>query len=191
MLKKIPPVLSPELLKALDEMGHTETVMLGDGNCGIANFGVPFIRLDGVGIPELLEAILQFFPLDVDCGQPVAVADWGGPRPEIWDTYIDIVNKSEEASKFKKGLAVLSEEEFFGKEVRHAALLVGTTEKALAGNILLRKGVVVNKWKRTYKIIQFIPLSRQYNPKYFTFCNNMAKACDNRGYTLNWIKLSY
>ena len=143
MLKKIPTVLSPELLKVLDEMGHCETIVLADGNCGVNNFGRPYIRLDGISIPELLEAILQFFPLDVDCGTPVAVADWGGPRPEIWDTYIDIIQKSEEAEKFKKGLAVLSEEEFFRKEVRNAACIVATSERALAANIILRKGVVV------------------------------------------------
>lgn len=142
MLKKIPSVISPELLKILDEMGHEETIVLCDGNCGVSNFGVPFIRLDGIGIPELLEAILKFFPLDVDCGQPVVVTDWGGPRPKIWDTYIDIVEKSEEAGKFKKGLSILPESEFWGNEVRHAACIVSTSEKALAANVLLRKGVV-------------------------------------------------
>lgn len=122
MLKKIPTVISPELLKALDEMGHGDILVLCDGNCGVTNFGRPYIRLDGVGIPELLQAILEFFPLDVDCGKPVAVADWGGPRPDIWDTYIDIVRNSEEAGKFKNGLAVLPEDEFFGVQAANAAI---------------------------------------------------------------------
>lgn len=144
MLKKIPTIISPELLKVLDEMGHGETLFLCDGNCGVSNFGRPYLRLDGVGIPELLEAILNYFPLDIDCGKPAAVADWGGPRPDIWDTYIDIIQKSEEAGKFKNGLALLSEEGFFGKEAANAACLVATSEKALAANIMLRKGVVIS-----------------------------------------------
>lgn len=143
MLKKIPSVLSPELLKALDEAGHGDNIVLLDGNCGSGGFGVPCIRMDGLGIPELLEAILQYFPLDVDCGKPVMVADWGGPRPDIWDSYIDIVNRSEEAGKFKSGLAVLPESEFFGKECRRAAFLIATSERALAANVILRKGVVL------------------------------------------------
>lgn len=142
MLKRIPEILGPDLLKALDEAGHGENIVLCDGNCGVTNFGRPYIRLDGVGIPELLEAVLYYLPLDVDGGNPVAVADWGGPRPAIWDTYIDIIQKSEEADKFKNGLAILPEDEFFGKQIANAAVVVATSERALAANIILRKGVI-------------------------------------------------
>ena len=32
MLKNIPPILSPELLKVLCEMGHGDEIILADGN---------------------------------------------------------------------------------------------------------------------------------------------------------------
>ena len=32
MLKGIPKILSPELLKVLAEMGHSDRIVIGDGN---------------------------------------------------------------------------------------------------------------------------------------------------------------
>ena len=67
MLKNIPPILSPELLKVLCEMGHGDRICIGDGNYPGASTAreanAVFIRADGHGIPELLDAILQLFPL--------------------------------------------------------------------------------------------------------------------------------
>lgn len=64
MLKDIPSIISPELMKALMQMGHGDEIVLADGNYPSASAGPPVIRADGHGIPELLKAILQFFPLD-------------------------------------------------------------------------------------------------------------------------------
>ena len=57
MLKGIPPILSPELLKVLCEMGHMDEITIGDGNFPGHTFGKPVIRLDGHGVPEILDAI--------------------------------------------------------------------------------------------------------------------------------------
>lgn len=66
MLKNIPPILSPELLKVLCEMGHGDEIILADGNFPAESIGKDaiVIRADGHGTVELLEAILQFLPLD-------------------------------------------------------------------------------------------------------------------------------
>ena len=65
MLKGIPKILSPELLKVLCEMGHGDEITIGDGNFpGHTNAKVE-IRMDGHGVPEILDAILQVMPLDV------------------------------------------------------------------------------------------------------------------------------
>jgi len=61
MLKSIPPIISPELLKVLMEMGHGDEIVLADGNYPSESAGTKVIRADGLGIPELLKAILQFF----------------------------------------------------------------------------------------------------------------------------------
>ena len=37
MLRNIPPILSPELLKVLAEMGHGDTIVIGDANFAAAS----------------------------------------------------------------------------------------------------------------------------------------------------------
>ena len=75
MLKGIPPILSPELLKVLCEMGHSDRIVIGDGNFPAETMGknAIVIRCDGHGVPELLDAILQVFPLDSYVEKPVSL----------------------------------------------------------------------------------------------------------------------
>ena len=56
MLKTIPPILSPDLLKILMEMGHGDEILLADGNFPAASVAQRLIRCDGHGVPEVLEA---------------------------------------------------------------------------------------------------------------------------------------
>ena len=85
MLKNIPSILSPELLKILMEMGHGDYIVIGDGNFPAVTNAQRLVRLDGHGVPEILDAILKLMPLDtyVRCTSPAAgkkaitgVADW-------------------------------------------------------------------------------------------------------------------
>ena len=59
MLKNISPVISPELLKILMEMGHGDEIVIGDGNFPAASVAQRLVRLDGHGVNELLEAVLK------------------------------------------------------------------------------------------------------------------------------------
>ena len=73
MLKGIPKIISPELLKVLSEMGHSDTIVLADGNFPAETMGknAKVIRADGHGVCELLDAILTLFPLDTYVAHPV------------------------------------------------------------------------------------------------------------------------
>ena len=73
MLKGIPKILPPALLKALCEMGHGDTLVLADGNFPAHTVGknAVVVRMDGHGIPEILDAILQLVPLDTYVEKPV------------------------------------------------------------------------------------------------------------------------
>ena len=62
MLKTISPLISPELLKALAEMGHGDELVLADANFPAHRIGQRVIRMDGHGVPVALEAILQVLP---------------------------------------------------------------------------------------------------------------------------------
>ena len=95
MLKKIPKILSPELLKVLCEMGHSDRIVIADGNFPAESMGknAIVIRMDGHGIPEILDAILELFPLDTYVDHPVnlmQVMPGDTVETPIWDTYQDI-----------------------------------------------------------------------------------------------------
>ena len=142
MLKGIPPVLSPELLKVLCEMGHSDTIVIGDGNfpaCSVGKNSI-VIRADGHTANELLDAILTLFPLDT-VPQPAAIMDVleGMPEPAIWREFEATLDR-------RCGLkpdAIRRIERFaFYEEAKKAYAVISTVETAAYGNIILSKGVV-------------------------------------------------
>lgn len=103
MLKGIPKLLSPELLKVLCEMGHSDRLVIADGNFPSESIGkdARVIRMDGHGTVEVLEAILQLFPLDTYVEHPVQLMEVmpGDPvETPIWAEYAETVKKYEKAS---------------------------------------------------------------------------------------------
>ena len=97
MLKGIPQILSPELLKTLCEMGHSDTLIIADGNFPAESMGkgAKVIRMDGHGVPEVLEAILKVMPLDTYVEKSANLMEVmpGDPvETPIWDVYKEIVS---------------------------------------------------------------------------------------------------
>ena len=144
MLKGIPKILSPELLKVLAEMGHSDRIVIGDGNFPAESMGRDCIvvRCDGHGIPELLDAILTVFPLDTYTDKPVSLMalmdrDVGRVATPIWDEYKAII------SRFDDRDCVGNIERFaFYEEAKKAYAIIATGEKAIYANVLLKKGIV-------------------------------------------------
>jgi L-fucose mutarotase len=141
MLKGIPSILSPELLKILMEMGHGDEIILADGNFPAASCAQRLIRCDGHGVPELLEAILKFFPLDTFVKKPIAlmgVVPGDEYKPEIWEDYRRIIKKyDEKAVDFE-----LTERFEFYERTKKAYAVVATSEAARYANIILKKGII-------------------------------------------------
>ena len=144
MLKGIPKIISPELLKVLSEMGHGDELVIADGNFPAESVGkdAVVIRCDGNGVPEILDAVLQLIPLDQYSEQPVALMEVVKgdtvPTPEIWKTYREILDKYE-----KDNSAVAFTERFaFYERAKKAYAIIATGEEAVYANILLKKGVV-------------------------------------------------
>jgi len=142
MLKGISPLLSPELLKILMEMGHGDEIVLADANFPAASHAMRLVRADGHGIPSLLRAILPLFPLDSYVEFPLALmAVMPGDPVEtpIWDDYRKIVQPfyttSPEFDEMERGL--------FYERTRKAYAIVSTGERALYANVILKKGVVI------------------------------------------------
>ena len=144
MLKGIPQILSPELLKVLCEMGHSDCLVLADGNFPAESMGkdAVVVRCDGHGVPELLDAILELFPLDTYVEHPVNLMEvMPGDTAEtpIWDTYKEIVAKHDE----RRASCVGNIERFaFYEEAKKAYAIIATGEKAVYANVMLQKGVV-------------------------------------------------
>ena len=144
MLKGIPAILSPQLLKVLCEMGHSDRLVIADGNFPAETVGknAIVIRCDGHGVSEILEAILQVFPLDTYTEKPVnlmAVMPGDTVETPIWDTFKEIVEKNDE-----RGADIVGEIERFAfyEAARSAYAIISTSEKALYANIMLQKGVI-------------------------------------------------
>lgn len=142
MLKGISPLLSPELLKVLMEMGHGDSIVIGDGNFPHASIaaGKPLIRLDGHGACEVLDAILSLFPLDTYVDAPVtlmSVVPGDDVQTPIWDDFARIVEKHQSGAKTR-----FIERFDFYDAARKCYAVVSTGETALYANVILQKGVV-------------------------------------------------
>lgn len=139
MLKGIPSILSPDLLKILMEMGHGDELVIGDGNFPAASMAQRLVRLDGHGVPEILDAILALYPLDTYVDAPVALmaTTKGDPIPPIWKTYDNIVEKHQQGTRIEQ-----VERFAFYDRAKKAYAVVATGEGAIYANIILKKGVI-------------------------------------------------
>lgn len=143
MLKSIPAILSPELLKVVCEMGHGDELVIADGNFPAESIGknAVVIRADGHGVPEMLDAILQIIPLDQYVDQPAALMQVvpGDPVvPVIWDEYRALLKKhGEDPDKVE-----MMERFAFYDRAKNAYAVIATGETSIYANVLLKKGVV-------------------------------------------------
>ena len=141
MLKHIPNILPPELLKILMEMGHGDELVIGDGNFPAAACAQRLVRCDGHGVPPVLDAILELMPLDTYVEAPIAlmaVVEEKLPEPEIWSTYRTIVQKHEPDNPETEQMERFA----FYERAKRAYAIVATGERAIYANIILKKGVV-------------------------------------------------
>ncbi len=147
MLKNIPPILSPELLKVLCEMGHSDRICLGDGNFPGSAMAkaknAVFLRADGHGIPEILDAILQVMPLDTYVDTPVMLMEKMDCDKDlhipVWDEYKQVVARHDE----RGAAAVGAYERFeFYEQAKDCYCIIQTGETAIYANVILQKGVI-------------------------------------------------
>ncbi|MEE0410846.1 MAG: L-fucose mutarotase, partial [Clostridia bacterium] len=138
MLKGIPSIISPELLKIMMEMGHGDEIVIGDGNFPGKSINENCVRCDGHNVPELLGAMLKLFPLDTYAKPVYIMEKVPGDTVEtpIWDEYRNIVKPytNEELEQIERFA--------FYERAKKAYAVVMTGETALYANIILKKGVV-------------------------------------------------
>ena len=140
MLKGIPKIISPELLKIMAEMGHGDEIVIGDGNVPGASMGQRLVRCDGHDAPTLLEAMLKQFLLDTYAKPVYLMAKVPGDTVEtpIWDTYAELIKPyTDEEPEMIERFA-------FYERAKKAYCVIQTGESALYANVILKKGVVVD-----------------------------------------------
>lgn len=140
MLKNIPSCISPDLLKVLMEMGHGDEIVIADGNFPAASHARMLVRLDGLHIPQLLEAILTLMPLDAYAEGAIFYMMHGLEirTPSIWSQYEAIFERTDNA---KFSVQKLERFEFY-ERAKKAYAIIATSEQALYANIILKKGVI-------------------------------------------------
>ncbi len=145
MLKGIPELLTPEMLKVLDEMGHGDTLVIGDLNFPAASIAAAEnhinLRADGHRATEVLDAVLQLFPLDGFVEHPVTIMDKmerdKDLKTPVWDEFTDIVSKYDERGK---NAITFTDRFTFYDLAKKSYAVISTTEKAFYACIILQKG---------------------------------------------------
>ena len=141
MLKGISPLLSPELLKVLAEMGHGDELVIGDCNFPAASMGKRVVRADGHKGTELLDAILQLFPLDQFVPAPVTLMSPGDGMdgdPPIWAQFKEIVERHQPGTQCE----AIDRFAFYDR-ARNAYAVLSTGENALYACIIIKKGCIL------------------------------------------------
>lgn len=140
MLKGIPKIVSPALLKVLCEMGHGDEIVIADAHFPAETYGQRVIRADGIGGVEMLEAILSLIPLDTYAKDNFVTMQLSGNDteiPPIWAEYRKVANEKDD------NVRELQMERFnFYSRAQRAYAVIATGETAIYANIILKKGVV-------------------------------------------------
>lgn len=139
MLKNVPKIVSPQLLKILCEMGHGDEIVIADGNFPSENYGQRVVRADGIGGEAMLDAVLSLVPLDTYADENFLLMQTtnGDPTPEIWAEYFDIAKRHDD------NMRVGNLERFaFYERAKKAYAVIATGEGAVYANIIIKKGVI-------------------------------------------------
>jgi len=141
MLRGIPKILPPDLIKFMMEMGHSDFLVIADANFPGTAHAKNIVRMDSVSIVELLEAILSLYPLDAFVSNSVKLMRNlpSEPIPKIWDSYRQIITACNKDNAFKE-FEYIDRLDFY-RLTKDAYAVIQTGDAVRYGNIILQKGV--------------------------------------------------
>lgn len=134
MLSGIDPLLTGDLLAALDAMGHGDAVVLADAHFPAARVARRLLVAPAVGTPDLLRAVRTVLPLDDDPAVDLMTSADGVPLA-VQRELADAAGTGLDEVRF------LDRFEFY-REAERAFVVVRTGETRTYANVLVRKGVV-------------------------------------------------
>ena len=138
MLKGISPVVSPDLLKVLAEMGHGDEIVFSDAHFPAHTFGregAIVLRADGIAADTLLKGVIPLFELDSYATPLVMMEAVAGDAldPAVEQAYRTALGYTGEIERMERHA--------FYERARKAYAIVLTGETRKYGNIILKKGV--------------------------------------------------
>ena len=136
MLKNISPLISPQLLCKLCEMGHGDEVVFADAHFPAYSCNDTVFRADGIEVSALLAAVTPLFELDqyVEDKAVMMAPVEGDQLPDgLVDEYLS-------ALPADVSMTHIDRFAFYDRAKQASCVVVtGTTRKY--GNIILKKGV--------------------------------------------------
>jgi L-fucose mutarotase len=144
VLKGIDPLLSGDLLKILDDMGHGDVLMLVDRNYPAAASGKPVVRLGEASILRAAEAILSVFPLDSFIDRPIERMEVDDDPAKTTTTQDDLLALASRMDGRALQYTVVPRLDFY-ERARDAYAVVHTLDARPYGCFLLHKGVIFDQ----------------------------------------------
>jgi L-fucose mutarotase len=144
VLKGIDPLITPELIKLLMEMGHDDAIVVADANFTAMSLGAgkPVLRLPGAGMVHVIRAIDSVMALAADVVHPVAFMQVSGTEaPYLSGLQREVLGQLQ-ASMLPHQTAESVERYAFYERTRQACAIVVTGELQPFGNFILRKGAI-------------------------------------------------
>ena len=141
MLIKLDPILSPDILLTLREMGHGDRLVLCDSNFPAYSTNETVHRIDGVAIPRAARAILSLFPLDSFVPSPVQRMEIDGKPDEINEVHQELIDVVKEVSGTNWKISSIERQKFY--EIASESFAVITTNETRPfGCFIFTKGVI-------------------------------------------------
>jgi L-fucose mutarotase len=141
MLKGLSPLLTPDLLYALAQMGHGDEIALVDRNFPAVAASRQVIRLDGVDLPEAARTVLSVLPLDTFTPDPLKAMQVVGDPSTVPEVQQDVVRIATDMEARPIPLTHLERFAFY-EHTRTVFATVTTTEPRPYGCVILTKGVI-------------------------------------------------
>src|SRR5688572_7332941 len=134
MLQGINPLLTGELLMHLDEMGHSDTVIIVDAHFPASRLAARLITLPGTTSPEVLEAVRSVLPLDDSPAVDLMTSADG--------TVLDVQKELLTAAGVTEADVRFVDRFDFYDDAEDAYVIIRTGETRKYGCVIVRKGLV-------------------------------------------------
>jgi L-fucose mutarotase len=139
MLKGIDPLLTPRLLASLAEMGHGDSVAIVDANFPAHAHCANVVELPGSDVTSVSRAVFSVIPVDTFIEPAVYyMTPSDGSESAAYPELKALLDSAEERDVCTAGLDRLA----FYERVRHAYVIVTTTDSRRYACFLITKGAV-------------------------------------------------